>query len=80
MRATLWYTLLRLGLFVAAAGLMYVAGLRGVLMLGLALLASGAASYVLLTRQRDNIARSITGRITSVRERLDAGTSAEDRD
>jgi Mn2+/Fe2+ NRAMP family transporter len=47
MRATLAYTTARILLFVAAVGLIYLAGARGLLLFGLALLVSGAASYIL---------------------------------
>jgi len=80
MRATIAYTAARILLFVAAAGLIYLAGARGLLILGLALLVSGAASYILLTRQRDAMAGALSRRLGSVRDRLDAGTRAEDQD
>ena len=80
MRATLAYTTARILLFVAAVGLIYLAGVRGLLLLALALLASGAASYVLLSRQRDAMAGALTGRFTSFRRRLEAGAKAEDHD
>ena len=41
MRATLAYTTARILLFVAAVGLIYLAGARGLLLFGLALLVSG---------------------------------------
>jgi|HubBroStandDraft_3_1064219.scaffolds.fasta_scaffold528674_2 hypothetical protein len=80
MRATLSYTLGRLLLFVAALGLMYVSGARGLLLVGLALLISGIISFVVLSRLRDAMSGSITSRITSFRERLDEGSRAEDDD
>ena len=80
MRATIAYTAARILLFVAAAGLIYLAGARGLLLLGLALLVSGAASYILLTRQRDAMAGALSRRLGLVRDRLDAGTRAEDQD
>ena len=80
MRATIAYTTARILLFVAAAGLIYLAGARGLLLLGLALLVSGAASYILLTRQRDAMAGALSRRLGSFRTRLDAGTRAEDQD
>jgi hypothetical protein len=46
----------------------------------LALLVSGAASYVLLSRQRDAMAGALSRRLTSFRSRLDAGARAEDDD
>jgi len=80
MRATIAYTAARILLFVAAAGLIYLAGARGLLLLGLALLVSGAASYILLTRQRDAMAGALSRRLGSFRTRLDAGSRAEDQD
>ena len=60
MRATFAYTTARILLFVAATGLIYLAGARGLLLLGLALLVSGAASYILLSRQRDAMAGALS--------------------
>lgn len=59
MRATLAYTGVRLLLFIAAVGLIYLAGARGLLLIALALLVSGIASYVLLSRMRDAMAGDI---------------------
>ncbi len=87
MRSVLAYTTARLLLFVAATGLLYLAGARGLLLLGLALLASGIASYVLLSRQRDRMSGALStrlagarSRVSEFRSRLDAGTRAEDVD
>jgi Mn2+/Fe2+ NRAMP family transporter len=78
MRATFAYTAARILLFAVALGLLYLAGARGVLLLAVALLASGAASYVLLSPMRDRMAGAITRRIDSVRSRIDEGARAED--
>jgi len=78
MRATLAYTAVRFVLFAVAVGLIYLAGARGLLLIALALLVSGAASYVLLSRMRDSMASSISRRIESVRSRIDEGSRAED--
>jgi NADH:ubiquinone oxidoreductase subunit 2 (subunit N) len=78
MRATLAYTGVRFLLFIVAAGLIYLAGARGLLLIGLALVVSGVASYVLLSRMRDRMASSISRRIDSVRSRIDEGARAED--
>ena len=78
MRATLAYTAVRFLLFAVAVGLIYLAGARGLLLIALALLVSGAASYVLLSRMRDSMASSINRRIESVRSRIDQGTRVED--
>ncbi|HEY1620930.1 MAG TPA: DUF4229 domain-containing protein [Streptosporangiaceae bacterium] len=80
MRATLSYTTLRLGIFVVALVLLYLVGARGIVLLGIAALVSAVSSYVLLSRQREAMAGSISRRITNVRERLDDGTKAEDID
>jgi hypothetical protein len=78
MRATIAYTAARILLFAVALGLIYLAGARGLLLWGLALVVSGAASYILLSRMRDSMAGSITRRIDSVRSRIDDGTRVED--
>ena len=80
MRATLSYTVLRLGLFVGVFLLLYLAGARSILLLGAAILISGLISYFLLNRQRMAMSSAISKRVTSFKERLDAGTRAEDDD
>jgi Mn2+/Fe2+ NRAMP family transporter len=83
MRSAIAYTSARILLFVAAAGLLYLVGARGLLLLGLALLVSGIASYVLLSRQRDAMSGAIAARLQGLRglrSRFDAGTRAEDDD
>jgi len=80
MRATFAYTTARILLFAAATGLCYLAGARGLLLLGLALLVSGAASYVILSRQRDAMSGALISRLRTLRTRIDAGAKAEDRD
>jgi Mn2+/Fe2+ NRAMP family transporter len=80
MRATFAYTTARILLFVAATGLCYLAGARGLLLLALALLISGAASYVLLSRQRDAMSGALVNRLRTLRTRIDQGAKAEDQD
>jgi Protein of unknown function (DUF4229) len=80
MRATLLYTLLRLGIFAVALGVLYLVGARGIVLLVVAAVISAALSYVGLARQREAMAGSISGRITRVREQLDEGARAEDAD
>ena len=53
------YTLLRLGLLFTAVIICYALGARGLLLLLLAFLMSGLASYVLLARQRDAMSEKI---------------------
>jgi Mn2+/Fe2+ NRAMP family transporter len=78
MRATLAYTTARILLFVAATGLFYLAGARGLLLFGLALLVSGAASYIVLSRQRDAMSGALVNRFRTLRSRIDEGAKAED--
>ena len=78
MRATVAYTTARILLFVAATGLIYLAGARGLLLLGLALLVSGAVSYIVLSRQRDAMAGALARRLQSIRSRINEGARTED--
>jgi len=80
MRATMSYTVLRLGLFVVVFVLLYLAGARSILLLAGAILISGLISYFALNAQRMAMSSIITKRLTSFRERLDSGTRSEDQD
>ena len=87
MRTTLAYTSARILLFVVGVILLYLVGARGILLLGLALVVSGIASFVLLSKQRDVMSGALAARLrnrreaaTSLRARLDEGTRAEDDD
>jgi hypothetical protein len=80
MRATLSYTVLRLGLFVVVFLLLFLAGARSILLLAGAILISGLISYFVLNAQRTAMSSNISRRLTSFRERLDAGTRSEDQD
>jgi Protein of unknown function (DUF4229) len=80
MRATLAYTVARILLFAVVLGVLYLLNVRGVLLLGLAVLISGLVSFVLLSPQRDAMSGAITSRIGNFRQRLDEGTRAEDDD
>jgi Mn2+/Fe2+ NRAMP family transporter len=87
MRSAIAYTSARILLFVAAAGLLYLVGARGLLLLGLALLVSGIASYVLLSRQRDAMSGALMARLKNrrprgpgFRARLEEGARTEDQD
>jgi cell division protein FtsW (lipid II flippase) len=80
MRATLFYTILRFGLFIVVFGLLYVAGVRSFLLLALSILISGVLSYFVLSPQRAAMSGAISKRVTDFRDRLDAGTRAEDDD
>ena len=84
MRTALAYTASRLMLFLVVLVLLDLAGARGLLLIALALLISGLLSYVLLSRQRDAMAGSLSqrllgrGRANSFRARLNEGARAED--
>lgn len=80
MRATFAYTTARILLFVGATGLFYLAGARGLLLLALALVVSGAASYIVLSRQRDAMSGALVNRFRTLRSRIDEGAKAEDED
>jgi Mn2+/Fe2+ NRAMP family transporter len=87
MRAVFTYTSARILLFVSALALLYLAGARGLLLVALALLASGIISFVVLSRQRDAMSSSLSARLRGARTRLgdfagriDEGAKAEDDD
>jgi hypothetical protein len=87
MRTTLAYTSARIVLLLVSIVLLYLAGARGLLLLALALVVSGIASYVLLSRQRDKMSGALMARLmngrnraTSIRARLEEGARAEDKD
>ena len=78
MRATLSYTVLRLLIFFAAVLLLALCGMRGIWLLAVAAGVSTLVSFPLLSRLRDRMSTSLTGRMSGLSTRLDAGTSAED--
>ena len=72
-------------MFGASVMVLFWAGARGVLLLGLALLISALLSYILLNKQRQIIASKLNGRLSRVgakaselSQRLDEGSRAED--
>jgi hypothetical protein len=86
-RSAFVYTTARIIMFGVAVTVLYWAGARGILLLGLALLISALASYILLNKQRQIIAGRLNGRLSRVgakasefSKRLDEGTRAEDAD
>jgi uncharacterized protein (DUF58 family) len=85
MRATIAYTSARILLLVVSMILLYLAGARGLLLLALAFVVSGIASFVLLSRQRDVMSGALMARIRNgrnravrFRARLEEGARAED--
>ena len=74
-------------MFGASVLVLFWAGARGLLLLGLALIISALLSYVLLNKQRTIIADKLNGRLSRVGakardlgQRLDEGSRAEDED
>ena len=74
-------------MFGASVLVLFWAGARGILLLGLALIISALLSYVLLNKQRQIIAAKLNGRLSRVGakardlgQRLDEGSRAEDED
>ncbi len=87
MRTTLAYTSARILLLVVAMILLYLVGARGFLLLALAFVISGIASFVLLSRQRDVMSGALAGRLRNgrartagLRARLEEGARSEDDD
>ncbi|MCW2933059.1 MAG: hypothetical protein JWM19_4021 [Actinomycetia bacterium] len=87
MRTTLAYTSARILLLVVALVVLHLAGAQGWLLILLALLVSGLASYILLSRQRDTMSSALMGRLSKAgakavefRARLEEGARAEDHD
>jgi hypothetical protein len=80
MRSVLIYSLSRLALFAATAGVLFLVGARGLLLLALSILVSGIVSFVLLSRQRDAVSSSVTERASRIRDNLADGAAREDSD
>jgi Mn2+/Fe2+ NRAMP family transporter len=85
MRATFAYTTARILLLVISMILLYLVGARGLLLLALAFVVSGIASFVLLSKQRDVMSGALMARIkngrqraTGFRARIEEGARAED--
>jgi hypothetical protein len=77
-RALLIYNLARGGLLLICLGIGWLAGLRGLLLIVVALLVSGLLSWFVLTRQRVNMGMAIERTVGRSRERMAARTAAED--
>jgi hypothetical protein len=87
MRATFAYTTARILLLVISMILLYLVGARGLLLLALAFVVSGIASFVLLSKQRDVMSGALMARIKNGRQRaggfrarIEEGARAEDED
>jgi cell division protein FtsW (lipid II flippase) len=73
MRPVFAYTAARIVLFAVALGIVYLAGARGLLALAIAVVVSGLASFVLLSRQRDAMSGVLTGRIRASQQQRATG-------
>ena len=87
MRTTLAYTSARIVLLAVSLFVLYLVGARGLLLLALAFVVSGIASFVLLSRQRDIMSGALMKRVVNgrsraagFRTRLEEGARAEDED
>jgi Protein of unknown function (DUF4229) len=85
LRTAFVYTSARIIMFGAAVLVLFWAGARGLLLLGLALIVSALLSYVLLNKQRTIIADKLNGRLSRVgqkagefTQRLNDGAALED--
>ena len=74
------YTVARLALFAAVLAPLYLLGMRGFLLLVLAVVLSGVLSLVLLNRVRAGFSSVVSGYFSRVNQRIDAATRAEDVD
>ncbi|MBQ1080231.1 MULTISPECIES: DUF4229 domain-containing protein [unclassified Nocardiopsis] len=85
MRSWLTYTAARVALFAGAFGVVYLFGARSWIALVLAWLISGLASYVLLSKWRDQMSASVDDwskkrqeQDKAVGDRLEGGAARED--
>lgn len=76
--ALLRYTLLRLGLLAATAGLLWLVGLRGLPLLLVAFLVSGIISLVVLSKARDEVSVALSTRVGTINRRLDEPPPSQD--
>ncbi|MEO5875367.1 MAG: DUF4229 domain-containing protein [Streptosporangiaceae bacterium] len=78
MRSVLAYSSARILLFVATVAILFLCGARGPLLLALSVLISGIVSYVLLSRQRDEVSAVLTEKAQRGKARLDESKTKED--
>jgi hypothetical protein len=77
--AIAWYTLLRVGLFIALwLPIQLLTPLRGLWAIVIALLGSGLLSVVLLNRQRNAMGFTVGNFFSQINERIEASARAED--
>jgi hypothetical protein len=77
--ALLRYTLLRAGVFVAVAALLWLIGIREIFwLLLIALFASGIISIFVLRKSRDDVSSALVNRTTAIKAKLSDRSNAED--
>jgi hypothetical protein len=74
------YTLARLVLFLGVLLPLYLLGMRGFVLLGLALVLSGVLSLVLLNGVRSRFSGVLSGYFSGLNQRIDDAARAEDDD
>ena len=72
------YSLLRLLLFLVTAGVLWLLGMRGFVLLLVAILVSGFVSIVALRRPRDAASGALDRRLRRINERIESSAAAED--
>lgn len=77
-RAFVVYTLLRILLLVAVGGLLYLLGARGLVLIILAFLVSGALSLVWLDKPRSQASQGLGRAIGKINDKIDAAAAKED--
>jgi hypothetical protein len=78
---TFWaYTLARLAILLGAAGVLWVAGARGILLIVLAFFISMLVSYWALAGMREWLAAGVQARAERINDRIEAASRAEDDD
>ncbi|MEW2358178.1 DUF4229 domain-containing protein [Spirillospora sp. NPDC029432] len=78
MRSVLFYTAARFMVFLVTAGILFLFGARGLLLLGLAVLISGIVSFVLLSGQRDAMSTAVVSGVRERRRKFDQARTKED--
>jgi len=78
--ALLRYTVIRIAIFAAVAGVLWLVGIRAntLLLVALALVISGFISLFTLNRSRDAASTSVSGVFQRMNQRIDESARAED--
>jgi len=72
------YSFLRLLLLLVTAGVLWLLGMRGFVLLLVAILVSGFLSIVALRRSRDAASGALDRRLHRINERIESSAAAED--